>query len=223
MEVGPHGVQLPGERRSDYDKDLFEHAILCQTGDSYEELRPHFPECKSTLDASDSFFGEHILMMGLNADTVCIGDVWEVQSSTFWNVQFEVTCPAKPSEVIDRFHGVSGGVNGIKYRSLTTGTAGFFLKVRKSGTIGERLTVKCIKRPNPEWTIRRTAKFLYGGCGADCEAGLKSGESRLETLRGLQQLSELHGLAERDWRSTASKLLKKLQDMMEADPTKRTI
>jgi len=177
--------------------------VLFQATDSYSKVRFENGEYAATLDGdSCSGFGEHVLLHGVAADGICIGDVWRVKGA-WTGVELEVSAPHKPgAEVDDIHHSRLRGRGGIRDQTLRRGLAGWHCRVRQPGPLTVNDALICVKRPNPSWSVCRAARVLYGAADSTGNATLGEGAdtAELRELAGLCQLAA-------SWRTVALHLL----------------
>lgn len=181
---------------------LQDQAVVLQCASSLSDVRFDFQELHKTLHAtgSNNAFGEHVFVTGLTVDDVCVGDVWRVRGD-YLGVQLQVTCPCKPTALLDKRH---DGV-GLANYCVKRGLGGWCCRVLKKGTLKDNDVLFCVKRPSPEWTLRRTARVLYGGADRAGNAALPE---KAEDLSDLHSLTTVKWLAQRDWMEVADALVK---------------
>lgn len=119
-----------------------------------------------------------------NVDTVCVGDVVEVETSTT-PVVLTVTHPRRPCHRFANKYGSRDHFFGFMHRGL----AGIFCSVKTSGTLdiaNARVTV--VARPHPQWTLRRCNALIYGATQWNKEPFWRGTPSELDELIALPEL-----------------------------------
>lgn len=202
ITAAPAGVLQCASHSGDHARVL-DKAILMQSTASYSEVRFENSEYAAKLDADGcSGFGEHVTLHGMSADEVCIGDVWRVKGA-WTGIEVEVSAPAKPGPELDDLHGCRlRGRGGIRDYSLRRGVAGWHCRVLHKGTFRRGDVLLCVRRPHPEWTVRRAARAVYGTCDANGGA-VTPEETDMEELQALLCLPQLAS----DWKDTVRELL----------------
>ncbi len=125
-------------------------------------------------ELSPGSFGENVTVEGPTDADVCVGDVWEVGGA-----EVEVTSPRGPCSTLARHLAMPDVVACVS----TPPRAGWYVRVRREGTIRPGDALRLVARPNPRWTIARA--FV-----------LKQTPSDLLGARELAALPELSS----DWR-----------------------
>jgi MOSC domain-containing protein YiiM len=105
------------------------------------------------IDAVDlGAFGENLTIDGLDESTVCIGDIWEAGC-----VSFEVSQPRQPCWKLGR----RWRNKEVPARVTQTGRSGWYLRVKRIGTIEAGIEIKLIDRPHPKFTVTLLNDMLY--------------------------------------------------------------
>lgn len=146
-------------------------AVLMYSAENYQlwkdELDYQFPY---------GSFAENLTVSGLNEDTVCIGDTYQIGDA----VLVQVSQPRQPCNQIYRALGIRGIVSKINanYRS------GWYLRVLQKGEIEAGMKIRCVERLYPDWTIVRAHQVM------------RNRKTLLEDARELASIEEL----ESGWR-----------------------
>mmetsp|Transcript_52055 Transcript_52055/g.123946 ORF Transcript_52055/g.123946 Transcript_52055/m.123946 type:complete len:324 (+) Transcript_52055:83-1054(+) len=186
-----------------------EKSVMFQGAAAYTEVRHEYMEYAPTLDVDNATgFGEHIFVNSLGPDDVCIGDTWRVKGD--WRgIEMRVSCPAIPGRDLDEQHNSRlRGRGGVRDYTLRKGTAGWHCSIVKPGKLRIGDVLICTKRPNPDWTVRKVAKAIYGNANDEGKAMPPAKEFADEAIPKLQALQELSDLPWQDWREVATELLK---------------
>jgi MOSC domain-containing protein YiiM len=96
-------------------------------------------------------FGENLLVDGLDENTVCIGDVYQVGPATL-----EVSHPRQPCSTLARRHQIPDMITIVR----TNGRSGWYLRVLVEGELEAGQAVRLLDRTNPGWTVRRAARTM---------------------------------------------------------------
>ena len=113
----------------------------------------HYPRWEQELGKSlePGAFGENLLVDGLDEDTACIGDVYELGE-----VQLEVSHPRQPCATLARRHQIPDMIAIVR----NNGRSGWYLRVLSQGWVEANLPIRRLDRPNPEWSVRRAARAM---------------------------------------------------------------
>jgi MOSC domain-containing protein YiiM len=96
-------------------------------------------------------FGENLTITGLDEQSVCIGDIFQIGP-----VHFEVSQPRQPCWKLARrwrMHELTGIV-------VRNGRSGWYLRVLNEGFIAAGTAVTLLERPNDDWTIARANEIM---------------------------------------------------------------
>ncbi|MCS6835452.1 MAG: MOSC domain-containing protein [Anaerolineae bacterium] len=124
-------------------------------------------------------FGENFTISGLDEDSVCLGDVYQVGDE----VCLEVAQPRRPCNQINLYWG-RDDLQALVSKTLRTG---WYARVLQEGRVCADMSVRLLSRPYPEWTIRaahetydeRKHKPKRAHALAQCEALETSWRERL--------------------------------------------
>jgi MOSC domain-containing protein YiiM len=143
----------------------------------------HYPGWETELGIRSlpfGAFGENLSVGDLAEDAVCVGDVWACGS-----VEFEVSQPRQPCWKLAR----RWRIRDLPARVVESGRSGWYLRVVAEGELEAGQPFALLRRPNPDWTVRRAHRVMHFHKydPAECEAlmgvpGLSM--SWVETLRG---------------------------------------
>lgn len=173
VHVAPLG--LAGDQQA----DLTVHggpdkAVYFYPSEHYPRWAADVPRHKDTLQAGA--FGENLTTIGLDEETIAIGDVFRIGSA-----EVQVTQPRQPCFKL----GLRFGDNSLGRIMVQTGRTGWYVRVLKPGTLEAGDGIEVRRRPNPSWTIARFNAFVL---------------SRRATKAEIAEVVGLEGLAE-VWRA----------------------
>lgn len=108
-------------------------------------------------------YAENFTVSGLNEDTVCIGDIYQIGET----VRLQVSQPRQPCNQIYMALGIEGIVNKVKanFRS------GWYLRVLQEGAVETGMPITLLSRLHPEWTIIRAHEVMSNRKTMPVEAG----------------------------------------------------
>jgi len=169
-EDGLEGNRTWNNALSDKDKSKgkpkAERAVLLQCQENYSELSNQFPEYADHFREAEAPFGEQIVVSGMDASTICIGDLFASDHSS---LELKVTYPRLPCFRVDKRYplaqqpGLRSGELGTVRQSVgANGTGGFFCSVQRPGDVTDGDTLKLVQRPCPGWTLQRLSQMCYG-------------------------------------------------------------
>ncbi|HEV8598829.1 MAG TPA: MOSC domain-containing protein [Gemmatimonadales bacterium] len=121
-----------------------DRALLMYSADHYPRWRQEW----SRRDVGPGGFGENLTVSGLNEDTACVGDVYQIGE-----VRVEVSSPRSPCSNLSRRHGIPDLVKTI----VQNHRSGWYLRVLQEGWLEAGLPIRLADRPFPQWTVRRVA------------------------------------------------------------------
>jgi MOSC domain-containing protein YiiM len=124
----------------------------------------HYPrwEAERGRAVEPGAFGENLLVEGLDEDTACIGDRYEIGP-----VRLQVTHPRTPCSTLARRHQIPDMITIVRRNSRS----GWYLRVVEEGELEAGQEVRLLDRPNPGWTIRRAARAMHDRLREPAEAG----------------------------------------------------
>eukprot|EP00040_Diaphanoeca_grandis_P021584 m.115140 g.115140 ORF g.115140 m.115140 type:complete len:284 (+) comp28400_c0_seq2:91-942(+) len=186
---------------------LYDRAILCQCADSYVELSATFPKLKDHFMniRTSGGFAENILLTGYTVDTVCIGDIYQLQRANGGKgdkSKFVVTCPRRPCTKVDTRHGKllnkqQYTTEGVRHHTAVTGLAGFFIRplLDSAGDSDNEMSsgdkFLRVSSPHPQWTLRYVADMVYGCHDKEYNITWTHSEEKLEEFVNLSNLAAL--------------------------------
>ena len=92
-------------------------------------------------------FAENFTVSGLDEDTVCIGDTYQIGN----RVLLQVSQPRQPCNQIY----MALGIHGLVPRVKATFRSGWYLRVLQEGTVEAGMPITLAERLHPDWTIIR--------------------------------------------------------------------
>ena len=124
----------------------------------------HYPrwEAERGHPVERGAFGENLLVEGVDEDTACVGDSYQIGS-----VRLQVSHPRSPCSTLARRHQVPDMIAIVRQN----GRSGWYLRVVEEGRLEAGQQVLLVDRLNPGWTIRRAAKAMYDRLREPAEAG----------------------------------------------------
>jgi len=96
-------------------------------------------------------FGENMTIEGLDEETVCIGDIYEIGETVV-----QVSSPRSPCWKIAR----RWGIKDLTATVDRTGRTGWYHRVLTEGHIEAGDLVRLLERPSPEWTVMRATRVM---------------------------------------------------------------
>ena len=128
----------------------------------------HYPRWEQELGRrmEPGAFGENLLVDGLDEDTACIGDVYEIGE-----VRLQVSHPRQPCATLARRHQIPDMIAIVRKNARS----GWYLRVLARGSVEAGLPIRRLDQPHPEWSVRRAARAMLTRDGDPGEAaGLAS-------------------------------------------------
>jgi MOSC domain-containing protein YiiM len=112
----------------------------------------HYPRWEQELGRMEpGAFGENLLVDGLDEDTACIGDVYEIGE-----VRLQVSHPRQPCATLARRHQIPDMIAIVRKNARS----GWYLRVLAKGSVEPGLPIRRLDQPNPEWSVRRAARAM---------------------------------------------------------------
>lgn len=125
-------------------------------GSRYER---HCPELLDIL--RNPRFGEQIIVSGLQASQICIGDIFEVEAGKS-TLRLEVTSPRTVCAWVDKRVASPFGLKGIKRYCNKRGLGGWFARVLTSGELRHGMKLIRTSRPHPKWNLQYISFAMLG-------------------------------------------------------------
>jgi len=125
-------------------------------GSRYER---HRPELLDIL--RNPRFGEQIIVSGLQASQICIGDIFEVEAGKS-TLRLEVTSPRTVCAWVDKRVASPYGLKGIKRYCNKRGLGGWFARVLTSGELRHGMKLIRTSRPHPKWNLEYISFAMLG-------------------------------------------------------------
>ena len=147
-----------------------EKAVYIYPDAHYARWRAELPEHAVLLRAGG--FGENLTLSGLDEDTVCIGDVFDIGSARLQVTQFRQPCFKLALHFANR---------SLPKAMLRSGRSGWYARVLHEGSVGRGDAVLLAARPNPAWSVSRLAHSLLQHAATPDELVELSGTEGLAT------------------------------------------
>lgn len=142
-------------------------AVLCYATTNYPKWREEL-----ALPMECGGFGENLCIEGLDEWGVCVGDVYRMGET-----EVQVSQPRGPCGTLAR----RWGRLDLPRRVVENHRSGWYIRVFREGYVKSGDAVELISRPQPEWTVARTAEVNYSP---------QRGLSETRELSELPELSE---------------------------------
>jgi MOSC domain-containing protein YiiM len=149
VEVGALGItgDEQGDRRIHGGPDKALHHYPFEHYQAWTQLIGEHPRL-----ARPGAFGENLSTVGLDENTVCLGDIFRCG-----DVLLEVSQTRQPCwKLNDRFQ-----VNDMALRMQASAMTGWYYRVLKSGVLQAGDPIVLQGRPIPRWPLRRIIALLY--------------------------------------------------------------
>jgi len=163
-------------------------------------------------------FGEQVVVQGIAAKDIAIGDIFEVEGGHS-PLRVEVSSPRLPCSYVDKRNGSAFGMKGVKRYTMTEGLAGWFTRVLVPGELRDGMHLVRTAHPHPKWTLPEISRALYG-----------EGPKRRQMLgypywsrskEELQELCNLKALGRVEWKDEAKWILDGHDSDYEKDQLKK--
>jgi MOSC domain-containing protein YiiM len=150
-------------------------------------------------------FGEQIIVQGMNASQIAVGDVFEIEGGLS-PLKLEITSPRLCCAWVDKRQGSPFGLAGVKRFCNKNGLGGFFARVLVAGELRDEMKFVRTSHPHPKWTLAYISEALYGeGPKTYLMAGWAHWQRSKQELKELCEVEQL-GLYE--WKEEAEYILK---------------
>lgn len=200
-----------------------ERAILLQSVENYQDLieNPSTSNYFQTDDAqgeavhearkqkliehvqNNPCFGEQVIVSGLKACEIAVGDVFEVGS-----LKIEITSPRLCCAWVDKKVGSPFGMKGVKRYCNLNGLGGFFARVLEAGELQEGSKLVRTAKPHAKWTLPYISESLYGEGPKSYKA---SGWAYwVKSKQELAELCAVEPLGRYEWKDEAQYILENL-------------
>ena len=152
-------LNFDGDRQADLEVHGGPDKAVLAYGDG------HYPGWREELrvDMKPGAFGENLTIRGLDEQSVCIGDTYEIGEA-----RVQVSQPRLPCWKLAR----KWGLPDLPARVVKSVRGGWYFRVLREGhvTRGDRVTL--IERPFARWTIARVFDAYIHGTDAETAAAL---------------------------------------------------
>ena len=161
------------------DKAVYGYAVS-----NYLAWRKDFPEHSALFVAGG--VGENLPIMGLNEDTVCLGDQHSIGTAVLAVSQHRQPC----YKFALRFNDPR-----VVRAMIKNGRSGWYYRVIREGSVQTGDEVRLLERPNPRWTVARFAAmqashgFSEQDLDGTCRAHGSSGQVACKSAGTLWSLS----------------------------------
>ena len=161
VRVGPYGV------RGDVQADRKSHGGLEQAVYAYSDVDVAWWAEQLDTELPPGWFGENLLVTGIDVNGARIGERWRVGSADD-TVVLEVTKPRRPCQTFARWVGAevdSSLERGWVKRFQQAERPGAYLRVIKNGVVAAGDSIEIISRPDGAPTIAEV--FRVGEVGRE--------------------------------------------------------
>lgn len=164
-------------------KSINDRAILVQSVAHIDDIHAQFKDGKLRealpRHIAGGAFGENLLVSGVSADDLCIGDILQMVATSSKRSRadegdgdatttrvLQVTSPRRPCSSIDQRFGKTWNGGGVRAFCARSGRAGFFCRVVQPCSLPrDGVQLKVVERPHPSWPLSRVSALLYGADG----------------------------------------------------------
>jgi len=147
-----HGPILLGETNLDGDGQADkryhggpEMAVLAYSAEHY----PRWREELAMPDLPHGAFAENFTVAGVDEQSACLGDIWELGEA-----RLQICQPRKPCNNISKFWGRAE----LLKRVIETERYGWYFRVLKTGLVEAGQPIRLTARPHPEWSVARAMR-----------------------------------------------------------------
>jgi len=113
----------------------------------------HYPRWREELAVAEmgpGGFGENLCIRGLDENSVCIGDEFQVGST-----RLQVSLPRLPCASIDR----RWQIKGLSKQVAALARTGWYFRVLREGELRAGDPVQRLQRPLPQWTVSQVLRL----------------------------------------------------------------
>jgi MOSC domain-containing protein YiiM len=118
-------------------------AVLMYSADHYPLWQQEF-----NFDFPYGAFGENFSVAGLDEDSVCLGDIYQIGDT----VKLQVSQPRRPCNQI----GQRWNMPSLSPAVTKTLRTGWYLRVLQEGVVSVGMPITLLERSYPQWTIRQS-------------------------------------------------------------------
>lgn len=136
-----------------------ERAVLWYAAEHYPRWRAEW----GSKDLGPGGFGENLTVSGLDEQTVCVGDLFQVGE-----LRFEVSGPRSPCLNLARRHRRPKLVAEV----VANDRSGWYCRIQNEGWLERGLAIQLLDRPYPQWPISRAAQVRRDMASRPAEARL---------------------------------------------------
>jgi MOSC domain-containing protein YiiM len=139
--------------KGDAQADLSVHGGPDKAVYAYPSI--HYPDWRNELGFDDfpfGAFGENLTVEGADESQICIGDVHQIGNATI-----EVAQPRQPCWKLAR----KWTRPDLPARLVKSGRSGWYYRVLNEGHLQAGDEIVLLRRPFPQWTVRRANELLY--------------------------------------------------------------
>jgi len=135
-------LNVEGDNQYDKKNHGGEHrAVLMYSAEHYQTW-----EDELNTELAFGSFAENFTVSGLNEQTVCIGDIYQIGET-----RLQVSQPRVPCYKIYR----SLGIPDITEKATVTMRTGWYLRVLQEGSVKAGMPITLLERLHPDWNIER--------------------------------------------------------------------
>lgn len=161
VELGPVG---------DAVADIRHHGGLHQAVMVYSRAHHPYWQAGLGLDISPGGLGENLSVEGLDDESVCVGDIFEVGSASL-----QVSQPRQPCNTLARYWRCPALLPAI----WETARSGWYFRVLEEGEVTRGDVLKLLERSHPGWSSARVLRAFRDAATRPDEALKASALSQL--------------------------------------------